>query len=255
MTYGTLAGVDSRDRPVSRTGMDDRGRVILVGYGRGASGLAEALSSHGHRVTSFTRFSSCLREATKLEPDSVLVGADPAAGDPFPFLGELVEAAPRTVTIALAPSRDPRWIDRALSAGAHDILPPPHSVAAILLRRRVLLRTRRGEPLGESPLSRRVPLGPLTVDLNRRQVLDGSDPLTLSGREFELLVRLMKAAGEVVERAELIRDIWGADQGSEAVLDATVHRLRRKLDEKLPDRDLVATVRGVGYRLEPSPAG
>lgn len=255
MIYGTMRGVDARDRPVARPGMDDRGRIILVGYGRGASGLTRALSSHDHLVTSFTRFSSCLREAAKLDPDSVLVGADSAAGDPFPFLGEMVGAAPRAFTIVLAPSRDPRWIDRALTAGAHDILPPPHSVAAILLRRRVLLRTRRGEHLGDSPLSRRVPLGPLTVDLNRRQVLDGSAPLTLSGREFELLVRLMKAAGEVVERDELIRDIWGADQGSEAVLDATVHRLRRKLEEKLPDRDLVATVRGVGYRLEPSPPG
>jgi DNA-binding response OmpR family regulator len=49
-----------------------------------------------------------------------------------------------------------------------------------------------------------------------------------------------------------MEDIWGADKGTPAVLDATVHRLRKRLDETLRESALVSTVRGIGYRLESS---
>lgn len=230
------------------------GALLLVGYGRGSAALVGALEAEGHQVAVFSRYSSCLREAPRVLPDSILVGCDPTAGEVFPFLVDLNQVLPEVPSIALAPTREAAWTERALAAGADDIVAPPHSAASILLRRRVLLRSGRASA-ARGALARRVPLGPMTVDLNSRQVLDGTDPLTLSGREFELLVRLMQAAGDVVHRGELIRDIWGEEQCSDAVLDATVHRLRRKLDEKLPDRELVTTVRGVGYRLQPSPAG
>jgi DNA-binding response OmpR family regulator len=59
----------------------------------------------------------------------------------------------------------------------------------------------------------------------------------------------MEARGEVVPRQHLLADIWGDEHRGEAVLDTTVHRLRRRLQEELSRPDLVATVRGVGYRL------
>ena len=67
--------------------------------------------------------------------------------------------------------------------------------------------------------------------------------------EFELLLQLMEADGAVVSRTELMSEIWGADDGSESVLDATVHRLRKKLNRAGEEGTRVSTVRGVGYQL------
>lgn len=224
------------------------GVILAAGLGRRGPGMAEALARTDHVVRVFGRVTSALRELHRLQPDTVVVGFDegiePAAA--------LLSAARRSGTVAVLALLDAVsgvGVDRALAAGAHDVVAPPHSAQAVLLRRRVLLRAAEGRLESRAAvLKRRVVVGSLTVDLTTRQVLDGADPLTLSGREFELLVRLMEARGDVVSRAQLIEDIWGTDQGSEAVLDATVHRLRRKLDE-LHDEDLIATVRGVGYRL------
>lgn len=229
---------------------DGSGMILVVGQGRYSASLGQALEGQGHHAVTFSRFSTALREMKRIRPDTVLVGTDPAAGDPFEFLEELRRLGSPAVKIYLSDCLDPDAADRALLAGAHDLVCPPHSASSILMRRRVLMATLETEPRRDRHLRRRVELAGLTVDLTSRQVMDGSDPLTLSGREFELLVRLMESAGTVVARGELIRDIWGSDQGSEAVLDATVHRLRRKLEEKLPDTELVTTVRGVGYRLE-----
>lgn len=237
------------------------GVLVAAGMGRRGPGMAEALERCDQLVRVFGRVTSAIRELERLRPDTVVVGFDEGPDAAF----ALLSAGRRqgaTAVLALLDQVTAHRVDQALAAGAHDVVAPPHSAQAVLLRRRVLLRASEGRlESGAAVLMRRVVLGPLTVDLTTRQVLDGAEPLTLSGREFELLVRLMEARGNVVSRARLLADIWGADRASEAVLDATVHRLRRKLDEKLSDEELIATVRGVGYRLradsfavEPVPA-
>ena len=77
--------------------------------------------------------------------------------------------------------------------------------------------------------------------------------MALTGREFELLLRLLQAGGRVVTREALISGIWGNEQYNVGVLEANVHRLRRKLTTMLPHHDLLDTVRGVGYRLSHEP--
>ncbi len=225
----------------------NRSLFLAAGLGRSGPGLGDALRDTGHDVRIFNRTSSARRELTRVFPDTVLVGPEegPAASASL-----LDEARTRGVAVVLAllAHASSEAVDEALAAGAHDVVMPPHSVRSVLLRRRILLQHPSIE-LSMGSLQRRVSLGSLTVDLTNRQVLDGAAPLTLSGREFELLVRLMEARGDVVSRTCLLTDIWGEGQGSEAVLDATVHRLRRKLDEKLDAEQLIATVRGVGYRL------
>lgn len=227
---------------------EEHGLALLVGYGRGAVALATALEARGMWVLELDRFSTGLREFRRLRPETVLVGTDPLAGDPYRFLRDIGEEGD-ALALFLADRTDSAIAGRALESGADDIVCPPHSAAAILVRHGISLQ-RRGGPARSGLSARRLSLGGLRVDLTTRQVLDGSKPLTLSGREFELLVRLMEAGGDVVSREALLQDIWGVEQDNEAVLDATVHRLRRKLDEVLEDPDVVATVRGVGYRLE-----
>ncbi len=240
------------ERPIRGDGRPavERGMILLAGIGRNAASLAEACRESGHAVATATTFARAMEDADRIRPDTIVVGADPTAGDSLEFLSSLEKGGSRAVRLLLSSCADPECTDEALAAGADDLVCPPHSARAILMRRQVLLRQISGTPAPNRPLRHRVMIGGLTIDLTSRQVLDGEDPLTLSGREFELLVRLMEGKGEVVPREVLLRDIWGQDKGTEAVLDATVHRLRRKLDEKQPEAELVTTVRGVGYRLD-----
>ena len=225
--------------------------AFLAGYGPGSSSLVSALGEAGFLAIAYDEYLAALHDAARLRPELTLVGDSDSAGGPFQFLVDLQGEGVDGVVLFLSRSGDPEKVSQALEAGAHDVLSPPHSVSAILMRRHVHEKRRRmPRPFARSPLTRQVSMAGLTVDLATREVSDGTQPFTLSGRELELLVRLMEARGDVVPRERLMADIWGDAHGSEAVLDATVHRLRKKLDEQMDRPDLVGTVRGVGYRLQ-----
>lgn len=223
--------------------------VLLVGCGRASNALAGALRDEGLRALSIEGYDEALGNIERWQPDLVLVGRNPDLGSLGRLFARVHRSAPRALILYLPECQDMEHVMSAVEQGADDVVCPPHSISAILVRQEVLRRfgTRKRQ---DRKMARRARLGHLTVDLATRQVLDGGRPFSLSGREFELLVRLMEAAGEVVSREELLEDIWGEEQGSEAVLDATVHRLRRKLDEHFHEPELVITVRGIGYRLD-----
>lgn len=252
-----FALADEGDPRVKKSGGGGSGSLplgMLVAYGRGTPSLARALSSVGIDVISHGTYAAAREELEHLRPQLILVGDGAetweSEADFFAFLRRTGKLEHDPVVLVLGDGQDPAAVRRALEEGADDLVCPPHSVSAIMLRQMVVRQLR--DRHGHAPaLERRVALGSLTLDLNTRQVSDGGRPFSLSGREFELLVRLMEAEGDVVSREALIHDIWGEEQGSAAVLDATVHRLRKKLDQQLDEPDMVTTVRGIGYRLEP----
>lgn len=236
---------NSNRRP---TRVDGVGLIAVAGVGAQAPELAAALE-RAHAVRVIRSLDGASEALSVLAPDTVVVGHSEGVS----AAQSLIVSARRLeipMVLALIDAPDARAVDLALYAGAHDVVSPPHTADDILVRRRVLMRTRGPADDPTDFPNRRVMLGPLTLDLTMRQVLDGGEPLTLTGREFELLIRLMQDQGKVVPRQRIIDDIWGTDKGSEAVLDATVHRLRRKLQRKVGDEKLVSTVRGVGYRVE-----
>jgi two-component system, OmpR family, response regulator ResD len=225
--------------------------AFLVAYGRGALALTSGLERARLSARSFDRFLSARTELTRVRPDLILVGAEHADGTALDFIRDLRLEGVDAVVFYLAHSSDPRMIGAALEAGADDVCVPPHSVGSILVRRLVNLRRRQApnaRPRGRQ--NRPLTLAGVTVDPFTREVTDGRVPFTLSGRELELLVHLMEAAGDVVTREKLLQEIWGDEQQDDAVLDATVHRLRKRLEERLSRPGFVATVRGVGYRLK-----
>jgi len=235
-----------------RTNGGPGGVVVVTGYGHGDRALAGALEERGVKVHTIDRFADARVEIQRLHPDAVLVGSDSEAGDRGQFIRDIAADGTSRCLLYLAPRAEITDALDAVAAGVHDVVAPPHSAGSILLRLAVL-RSRANA--GRGP-GRSLSWGRLTLDLTSRQVLEGDRPLTLSGREFELLLHLLEARGRVVSREELLETIWGSEQGGSAVLDATVHRLRRKLAEVIPSPDLVETVRGVGYRLEvPPPRG
>lgn len=226
--------------------------TFLVAYGPGTPVLAAGLERAGLEVRTFDRCAAALAEAQTLQPELILVGDADEDGPTARFLQKVQETQSDSIVLFLSPSGDPDRVDEVLEAGAHDVVAPPHSVRAILLRRQVQVRRRYLPQLHKRMhVARQLTLGGLTVDPSTREVTDGSDVFTLSGRELELLVCLMEARGAVISRDRLLAEIWGDEQESEAVLDATVHRLRKRLND-ISGSNLVATVRGVGYRFRTS---
>lgn len=97
--------------------------------------------------------------------------------------------------------------------------------------------------------------GELEIRLEEGLVLATGRALTLSVREFELLVAMAKKLGAIITREELYRTVWSGEQrqGDRSV-DVYVSKLRTKLEAALPDRRFIHTHPGFGYRFQPEPS-
>ncbi len=132
----------------------------------------------------------------------------------------------------------------ALDTGADDYLRKPFSFPVLVARVRALLRR---SALGDPPP---LVVGDLRLDLRARRALRAERPVPLTAREFALLTYLVRRAGRVVSKHEILDGVWDdAFEGDPNVVEVYVARLRRKLDGAGGPR-LIETVRGMGYRLE-----
>jgi DNA-binding response OmpR family regulator len=133
-----------------------------------------------------------------------------------------------------------------LDAGADDYVTKPFRLAELLARARALLR-RGGHEVADPPVSS----GRVRIDAEARQAFLDDEELQLTAKEFDLLRVLVREAGRVVPREQLMREIWDADwYGSTKTLDMHVSWLRRKLGDEAGQPRFIATVRGVGFRFE-----
>ena len=98
-------------------------------------------------------------------------------------------------------------------------------------------------------------VGELEIRCGEGLVLATGQALTLSVREFELLVAMARRAGAVLTRDELYRSVWGADlRHGDRSVDVYVGKLRSKLERAMPDRRFIHTHPGFGYRFQPQPS-
>ena len=97
--------------------------------------------------------------------------------------------------------------------------------------------------------------GELEIRLGDGLVLASGRALTLSVREFELLVAMARRSGAIVTRAELYGTVWGGDlRSGDRSVDVYVSKLRGKLERAMPDRRFIHTHPGFGYRFQPEPS-
>jgi DNA-binding response OmpR family regulator len=157
------------------------------------------------------------------------------------------------VPIIMLTARDAE-VDRVvgLELGADDYVVKPFSVRELIARVRSVLRRAGPRASGAVPSAAQtaIRVGDLVIDPARYEASLDGQPLSLTTQEFHLLQTLAQHAGQVLSREQLLGKVWGYDYyGDLRVVDAAVKRLRGKLGGAAPERELIATVRGVGYRL------
>jgi two-component system copper resistance phosphate regulon response regulator CusR len=131
-----------------------------------------------------------------------------------------------------------------LDAGADDYLTKPFDFGELLARLRAL--TRRQHDGATAPIT----VGDLVIDIKRHSVHRGEREISLTAKEFALLVYLARHAGTVVSRADLMTHVWEDTRNTYSnIIDVYASRLRRKLDEG-EAKPLFTTLRGTGFRLE-----
>ena len=136
---------------------------------------------------------------------------------------------------------------KGFELGTDDYLVKPFEPLELVARVKALLKRYRVEA------SQRIQIGSLTIDQKTYQITDHEENLTIPLKEFELLFKLASYPGRTFSREQLIEDIWGYDfHGNDRTLDVHVFRLR----ERFPEENhsfRIATIRGLGYRLEIRP--
>ncbi|MCW4466841.1 response regulator transcription factor [Glutamicibacter sp. MNS18] len=134
-----------------------------------------------------------------------------------------------------------------LELGADDYVTKPYSSRELLARIRAVLR-RQGE--GEELMTNVVTAGPVRMDVERHVVSVNNEEIAMPLKEFELLEMLLRNAGRVLTRGQLIDRVWGSDYvGDTKTLDVHVKRLRSKIEREPAVPVHLVTVRGLGYKF------
>jgi two-component system response regulator RegX3 len=155
------------------------------------------------------------------------------------------------VPIIMVTARDSE-IDKVvgLEIGADDYVTKPYSPRELVARIRAVLR--RQSPEATESGAPTLAAGPVRMDIERHVVTVDGAPVQLPLKEFELLELLLRNAGRVLTRGQLIDRVWGADYvGDTKTLDVHVKRLRSKIEPEPSAPRYIVTVRGLGYKFEP----
>jgi two-component system, OmpR family, response regulator RegX3 len=155
------------------------------------------------------------------------------------------------VPIIMVTARDSE-IDKVvgLEIGADDYVTKPYSPRELVARIRAVLRRNAGDVAELTPPT--LSAGPVRMDVERHVVTVSGAAVPLPLKEFELLEMLLRNAGRVLTRGQLIDRVWGADYvGDTKTLDVHVKRLRSKIEPEPSTPRYIVTVRGLGYKFEP----
>src|SRR6187549_374372 len=140
-------------------------------------------------------------------------------------------------------------IDRivGLEIGADDYLPKPFNPRELTARIRAVLR--RAQPVESTTLAREtIRVGDIEMDSNTRNVRRSGEVVELTGVEYDLMEILLRNAGQIVKREELVKEVLGRELSPfDRSIDMHVSNLRKKLGHQLNGLERIKTIRGVGY--------
>lgn len=209
--------------------------------------VATYLEREGFSVRSAADGREALVEIARKRPDALVLDLMLPHVNGLEVLAKLRAGGDEVPVIVLsARGSEPERV-AGLELGADDYVAKPASPREIAARVRAVLR--RSKPNGPTTLA----FGSIEVDVTSRIVTRDGEPIVLRPKEFDLLVRLASAPGEVMSRQDLLREVWGSSSEWQDPGTVTVHvrRLRRavELDPATPDH--IVTVYGIGYRFDP----
>ncbi|HUU61732.1 MAG TPA: response regulator transcription factor [Acidimicrobiia bacterium] len=206
--------------------------------------VARVLADMGHDVVSAGAALAGLEAVVQRGPDLVLLDLGLPDLDGTELL-KMIRAVSTVPVIVITARNEDAEVVRTLDSGADDYLVKPFTTAQLGARVRAVLRRH-----GEAPARQALRVGNLEIDPPARTAtLDGA-ALTLSPKEFDLLLYLARRAGEVVTKREMLAEVWREPYGgSERTVDVHLSWLRRKMGETAAAPRYLQTVFGVGIRL------
>jgi DNA-binding response OmpR family regulator len=227
-----------------------RARILFVEDEASISDpFSRALSREGFEPIVARTAREALALAKRITPDLVLLDLNLPDGDGRDVARELRRHSDMPIVMLTARGTETDKIV-GLELGADDYVVKPFSGAELIARiRAVLRRSNRSADVDAAP-SEPAAIGDLRVDFGSRKVTLGGAQVELSRKEFDLLSELVRAAGKVLSREELMARVWDENWfGSTKTLDTHIGWLRRKLGDDTAATRYIHTVRGVGFRF------
>jgi DNA-binding response OmpR family regulator len=208
-----------------------------------ATAVKRGLEGEGFTVEASLDGSEGLWLATEGSYDLIILDIMLPGRNGYQICAALREAGNWTPILMLTAKDGDLDEAEALETGADDYLTKPFSFPVLVARVRALLR----RATGRDPIP--VEVGDLRIDPGQRRVWRGDVEVPLTSRQFDVLEFLVRRAGQVMSKAEILNGVWEYDfEGDPNIVEVYIRRLRSRIDEPF-GRRTIETVRGAGYRL------
>ena len=220
-------------------------KVLVVEDDRKIAGaVARGLQDEGFTVEIALNGHDGLWMATEGAYDAIVLDIMLPGRNGYLVCGDL-RAAGNWTPILMLTAKDGELDEaEALDTGADDYLTKPFSFPVLVARLRALVRRAGGRD--PAPMN----VGQLRVDTTARRVWSGETEIALTAREFDVLAFLVRRAGQVHSKRDILAAVWEFDfDGDPNIVEVYVGRLRRKIDQPFGTNHFT-TVRGAGYRIE-----
>jgi len=209
--------------------------------------LTYSLTKTGYEARGFASPRDFWRAVGVAQPELILLDVMLPEEDGLSILGEIRRAEKtKKIPVIMLTAKGTEF-DKvmAFETGADDYVTKPFGVMELIARiKAVMRRAERGMDSGEA---KSFSLGEISISVERREVIVGGEPITLTYKEFELLTLLVENAGVVLTRDRILREVWGYEfDGENRTVDVHIRTLRHKLGAAA---DMIETVRGVGYKI------
>jgi DNA-binding response OmpR family regulator len=214
-----------------------------------AAFVATALEREGYSVACTRTGEEALLHIRRDAPDLILLDLMLPAGVDGLQVCQAVRRGETYIPIIMVTAKD-KDVDKVvgLEIGADDYITKPFNTRELLARVRAVLRLSRSG--GEAHQRERLRTGSLEIDLAGRDVWIEGQMVSLTPKEFDLLVVLARSPGRVFGRETLLQQVWGYDYlGDSRTVDVHVQRLRRKLESDPHHPRYLLTVHGIGYKF------
>ena len=211
--------------------------------------VSRYLRRDGHQVECLCDGYAALRRVTEELPDLVILDLMLPDLSGMDVCRRLREHGPVPVVMLTALGSEADKL-AGFETGAADYVTKPFSPRELTMRVRSVLRRARGGAPGPSAMGL-LGDGDLTVDLGAHEARLGTRLVSLTSREYDLLVFLMAHPRQAFTREELLDQVWNWSFGDTSTVTVHIRRLREKLEHDPALPQLILTVRGVGYRYEP----